>query len=484
MKKQVPIFVAGSKEFREQRLALKAMANDLNAEFLDQKKDVVINMWSYENFGNHQQEYNQFISDIAELVIFVLDGGIGEYTESEFRLAVAKYKKDDSPKILVFLKDYKEKTDGIQKIEDLLEEAFGPEFYYISYRSTEELCTKAKEHIRQHANHYLNRKSIIRRAIGLMVMLLLFVASFTTMRYFALDRKQTEPEPMLVFVGGGSVANYLADTTKYSYNIHDNSSNAIYVNMPSTQAYMMLSDEIFENHKNFYPICLSAKEASVKEFTENSGKGNVSDFEKKGILMYHFLGYDTLEVHFYFKDKSQVPPILSAPDISCHDLEELIRNDTLIWLYTTRQPSGTYIAHNDSLHHLLDAEFSKRSAIFYETYSVAKLCNDFDSTKYKGFAVFCSKSYLPKLWEEALKSNPNTYFIRSVTTTDHKDVLCKPMYIYLPAKKESDGHYTIKSVARKFLKSALKINFNNDTLLLQDWSKGAVLRPIKDFSTR
>ena len=58
MKKQIPIFIAGAKSFREQRVALKAMANDLNKEFIDQKKDVVLHMCSYENFGDHQQEYN------------------------------------------------------------------------------------------------------------------------------------------------------------------------------------------------------------------------------------------------------------------------------------------------------------------------------------------------------------------------------------------------------------------------------------------
>ena len=64
MKKQIPIFIAGAKSFRDQRVALKAMANDLNTEFSDQKKDVVIYMCSYENFGDHQQEYNQFIADV------------------------------------------------------------------------------------------------------------------------------------------------------------------------------------------------------------------------------------------------------------------------------------------------------------------------------------------------------------------------------------------------------------------------------------
>lgn len=106
MKKLIPIFVAGAKNLRPQRLSLKAMANDLNAEFHAQKTNVILQMCSYENFGDHQHEYNQFIEEASSLVIFVLDGGIGEYTADEFILAANKYKKDKSPEILVFLKEF------------------------------------------------------------------------------------------------------------------------------------------------------------------------------------------------------------------------------------------------------------------------------------------------------------------------------------------------------------------------------------------
>lgn len=492
MKKQVPIFVAGSKEFREQRLALKAMANDLNAEFLDQKKDVVINMWSYENFGNHQQEYNQFISDIAELVIFVLDGGIGEYTESEFRLAVAKYKKDDSPKILVFLKDYKEKTDGIQKIEDLLEEAFGPEFYYISYRSTEELCTKAKEHIRQHANHYLNRKSIIRRAIGLFVALLLFIASFTTAMYFGDKTMHSEPDPMLVFAGGGSAANYLKKSPKYKFDVRtDDQYNLIFINMPSTQAYVLLRDEIYEKHardqkdlseneksknSNFYPICLSAKQAKVADFEPDSA-AETGSISQRGIILSCFIGFDTLETYFYYPDG--LPDSLTST-IKDYELEAFIRNADTMMVFTTNEKSGTYITYQDNTNKALSSLKEDRKSIFYDSYGVkGGLRKKMKSNKKKSFVVLGSRYYAPIDWIDFQKSNAKKCM---TCTISHQDtILAKTIYVYMVAYADGET-YTIPRVAQRFLKETLHIETaTTHTLKLRDVDDGEVLRSINDF---
>ena len=48
--KNINIFVAGAKDLKESRMMLKALANDMNAEYDAGHKEVHITILSYENF--------------------------------------------------------------------------------------------------------------------------------------------------------------------------------------------------------------------------------------------------------------------------------------------------------------------------------------------------------------------------------------------------------------------------------------------------
>lgn len=453
MKKQIPIFIAGAKSFREQRVALKAMANDLNKEFIDQKKDVVLHMCSYENFGDHQQEYNQFIAEVADLVIFVLDGKIGTHTEEEFRLAVAEFKKDRVPKVYVFLKEFTEHTEDIKKIEGLLEEAFGPNFYYIAYKTDEELCTKAKERIQQYVNQYQHRISLIRRAIGAGVVVLLILASFFTA--FVVNKvNHHEPEPMLVFVGGGSAASYLDSVYHYDVVQNTKEQQSLFINMPSRDSYSLLTDWILERpnisdmgkgNNFFYPISLSASRANEKDFIKDLQSRE--DFMEYGVVLEYFMGYDTLSVLVHDPVSVQ-----NEETITIGALKEMLMNNDMVYL-TTRDNSGTYTTYLNLLDSMFTKEKDKMKAtrqIFYKENSIYKI--EEGVGKDKGYVVLGSYFYQPSDCDAYCKISKNNYNKRYLVD-DAGNVMRKAMFIYIPIPKYDGIHCKLPDIAKRFIRN-------------------------------
>ena len=127
--KGINIFIAGAKDLKLQRERLKVLATDMNNIFYKQGDEIRLNVTSYENFRNNQCEYNEYICNKADLIIFILDGKIGSYTKEEYLLSIENKRKTGYPQIVVFLKSYKEVTSEIAYINGLLTN----EDYYINY---------------------------------------------------------------------------------------------------------------------------------------------------------------------------------------------------------------------------------------------------------------------------------------------------------------------------------------------------------------
>lgn len=143
-RQSISIFVAGATDLRTERDALKSIANDLNGEFEHRGVKVIIR--TYENFNESQAEYDAFIREKTDLTIFILDGRIGEKTRQEFILATNQQKSAGRPKVMVFLREYKEDNPGIQYIRGLLETT--PSEYAIEYKDLDNLRYKAEKKIR------------------------------------------------------------------------------------------------------------------------------------------------------------------------------------------------------------------------------------------------------------------------------------------------------------------------------------------------
>lgn len=140
--KTLTVFIAGAKNLQPLRLKLKALANDLNNEYRKDGKDLTVNMVSYENFTDRQSDYDKFIVEEADLVLFLLDGRIGEKTEGEYLLTMKANKEHGHPDCYVFLHDFETATPEIKHIEDMM--SANSDKYYIQFTNPEDLLAKVK----------------------------------------------------------------------------------------------------------------------------------------------------------------------------------------------------------------------------------------------------------------------------------------------------------------------------------------------------
>ena len=287
MKKKVSIFVAGSKDLKTERYALKALVHELNTRYHEKGIDVLIEMKSFEDFKDRQTEYENYISQKADMALFVLDGYIGDYTKREFNTAVDAYKQKQIPEIVVFLKKFNKETDGIKHIQDLLKDRFGDDYFYVSYDDEADLRTKAETRIR----NFISPTDYIRNVkkwriitfclaifallcIGGLLTTSLMPKSKTIMTPFSTDEK------MLLFFGGGSVYKYLADEFEIEVDSLDNISNSIYIPVPTGNLWYMIAEEFYRdlNKARFNPLFLAADTINKNEL--NSGilaKGEIMD---------------------------------------------------------------------------------------------------------------------------------------------------------------------------------------------------------------
>lgn len=375
MEKIVNIFIAGAKDLAYQRQKLKAEISDFNHKLEDRKTGIRIMVSSFETFGNNQNEYNRFIEEKANLVIFVLKDRIGERTQEEYLLAMKKKREKNHPKVVVFLNNYTEVTPDIAYINGLL----SGEDYYISYENDADLILKVKEYLEdfiKKEEYTTISNASAKKEIGTAIaspsnnknswkVLTYFIAgmilSVATMFCFLLQEK----EPILLIAGGGSAKNYINLYTKVKV---DKYPNSYYVHMPSGNAWLLLTEEVISPQvtTQYYPICISASKANDEDFLKISSK---EKFLNVGSVIEVRLGEDTLAVCL-----QNVPSIteklskqcLEEKEISIQQLTQLLEDTTSINLFTTSHNSGTRTAYerllksaNCSLETLKTRQFSE-----------------------------------------------------------------------------------------------------------------------------
>lgn len=141
-------FIAGSKQLERERDAIISGINDQNHANKHTKRR--IECYTFKNFKQHfvsngqQKEYNDFIRNDADIVIFALDEVIGGITREEFDNAVEALQKSEfeKPIILVFSNtDNPNETHhpDIQVVKQRVNEL---KQYWIDYSSIETLKLK------------------------------------------------------------------------------------------------------------------------------------------------------------------------------------------------------------------------------------------------------------------------------------------------------------------------------------------------------
>lgn len=103
--RRINVFVAGAKDLEKERNAVIAALNYVDGQM---PKNYSICSRSFEYFdrslaaGGRQEDYNRFIRDVADYVIFILDNRVGAITFEEFEVAMSSFKKYARPIIYVY----------------------------------------------------------------------------------------------------------------------------------------------------------------------------------------------------------------------------------------------------------------------------------------------------------------------------------------------------------------------------------------------
>lgn len=140
--RNVSIFIAGSKELKEERAQLKILANDMSSEAYMQ--GINIKAFSYDHFNDNQDQYNKFIENDANIFVLIIKNNLGDNSKEEFIMASNSFKKKKRPKIIVFLHESVANSD---EIYSLMGEHLGTQYYAVDYSSTDDLIAKARKRI-------------------------------------------------------------------------------------------------------------------------------------------------------------------------------------------------------------------------------------------------------------------------------------------------------------------------------------------------
>ncbi len=431
MKTSITIFVSGAKRLREHRMRLKALANNMNAENRLKGKKISLNMFSYMNLGDNQADYNDFIENQADIVLYIIEDRIGDKTRDEFILASKSFRKTGTPRMYVFLKEHETKTDEIREVEQLVNEHC--DSYYIEYSNLEDLETKVKERLNQEIDKLEGnssqspKKKIRGLRIGLIASIMAII-----LLLFALVGKN---DVTMLLVGGGSALNCLTEYegVRESHFLDD----AINLPVPTKASWPIISGEFLHQHalrsndngKRFYPIALSAMEATDEDFLMMANK---EQFTSKCSVLGLHLGEDTLTI--YVKKNYQNPIIDGKTSITTRELASFIRDvtGTNIALYTTDEGSGTLTYYRRFLEpygvDISKSTLGNQIERFSDQTPKSKIRKD--ETPY---IMFGSRYYVAK---EVYKSGD----CRAISITrEDGTAISKPIYLYFAGYNTDNG---------------------------------------------
>ena len=334
-------------------MRLKALVNNLNAENRLKGSPITLNMFSYVNLGDNQAEYDDFIENKTDIAIFLIEDRIGEKTREEFLLATRAWKKTGTPKVLVFMSEFKEKTPEIAEAESFVNE--NTDSYYIEYSNLEDLELKVKDRLTAEVDELVERTKVTPRRKMLALKIwswIATVACLALMGYVVHRAVSGQEDVTLLFIGGGSAVSCLEENEGIG-NVYEYE-NSICLAVPTSTSWPVITSEVQHQHarkvsghtKLFYPVCLSAMEAEDASFLKMSNK---EQFVSKGSVLAYHLADDYLAA--YVK-KSYHNQLIDGKDtISIRDLaaflKEVSKQDVMI--FTTEEGSGTLTYYQKSL---------------------------------------------------------------------------------------------------------------------------------------
>lgn len=504
MKTPIKIFVAGPIKLEEPREMVKAIANEINTECQENGYEINVVVRTH-TMNNHQDVFEEYIRNEADIVLFVLKDSLEGKTLDEYRCAASQYNLSSRqrPVFHVFLGQYGEKTS---KIEDLENEMKSPDqVYYTLYTSKDDLRVKIKDEIENYVNKLIAKrvkadnaqfKEIIsekeneiithnetinklervtanqRIKTILASILALVLIGYAIYRHF-------NPEPMLVFAGGGSVVNYIDSVENFNLR---NYPHSVYINQASANAWILLVEDAYNKKKGYCPICLSADSLDDEYI-----RSKISDCKDQKRVIEIKIGKDPLAVYVdtCVAHKWGCKESISVERLRC----EIIENGSDKYaIFATSLNSGTLRAYQrvlcktDSINYS-DTWLNNQKTFLYFNSSTSK-----DITSKLG----SSKDYVILGSEYYYVTDLKKESVARLFLTENSDTLYKPIFIYFLASVGSENNIWViddriidflskikayNHISEENWKSIIKNNYiRNDTDAIVNLSRDVSLR--------
>lgn len=253
--------------------------------------------------------------------------------------------------------------------------------------------------------------------------------------------------PRIIFAGGGSVATMIKNKTNDSVDI-ENYPNALYLDLPSKNAWSLLAEEVMINHTSdsvtnkFYPVCLSALEANDSVF-HRIVKPN--DFMENGTIIQYYIGEDTLIV---FSNEEINKHKITIDELS-RKVKEWSKDTLKAFVYITQEGSGTYSIYQKEMNDIINIDNYKSTLKWYN----GTLCKKNLPTN-KKYMILSSQYYTP---DDIRDLQPN------VVVNEKGDTITKAMFLYFVGyTKKNAKQISIPKEMVHFLK---KIDQDTDNII-------------------
>ena len=158
-KEEITCFIAGSKRLMAERDKMRAVVANMYVKW--KSRNFLIETYSFDNFNHtaseigHQEEYNQFIKNDADLVLFLFDDEVGKETEKELNIAINSFKAKKHPQYIIYSKIKESVSPAIESLKARLAKE---DVYWVDYESLEDLAIKFERDL----NDYLVRMVYIK----------------------------------------------------------------------------------------------------------------------------------------------------------------------------------------------------------------------------------------------------------------------------------------------------------------------------------
>ena len=142
------VFIAGAKKLNGERALLREQLSKVA-----NTKNMDIRSLTFEDFATsltgrdrgRQADYNKFIEEEADIVVFIFDSTAGEITEEEFNVAYNSLIKSGTPNIFVYVRKRNRIFELFlnRRLRDIKKRVFNyHQEYYVEYRNHDELRYK------------------------------------------------------------------------------------------------------------------------------------------------------------------------------------------------------------------------------------------------------------------------------------------------------------------------------------------------------